>query len=88
MRTPDTPPFTGMKRVFGSTDFEAVSNRITPGATANECGDADQAVTARVVAFRRPTSALGKDKAEDEAEMEEEELGKFSTLDASYPTHI
>ena len=40
MRTPDTPPFTGMKRVFGSTDFEAASN-ITPGATDTGYGEVD-----------------------------------------------
>ena len=85
MHTPDTPPFTGMKRVFGSTtDFEA--GNITPcdaDTAANyECGD----ITARVVVFR-------KTKAEEEDEQaqmiaEEEEHAKFATLEASYPTHI
>ena len=72
---------------------------MTPGAAKannneNECGGD---VTERVVAFRKPTSTLGKDDddketdEDDESEsemMEEEEHAKFATLEASYPTHI
>ena len=42
VRTPDTPPFNDMKRVFGSNDYDTAAN--------NFGGD----VTERVVAFHKP----------------------------------
>ena len=48
-------------------------------------------MTARVVAFMRPSSGLEKEYQVEDNEYSEEEgegMTKFKTLDASYPTHI
>lgn len=62
VRTPDTPPFNDMKRVFGSNDFDAANNNnlmSTGGAiTSNNEVEYGGDVTERVVAFRKPDSML------------------------------
>ena len=86
VRTPDTPPFNDMKRVFGSNDYDTAAN--------NFGGD----VTERVVAFHKPDLMhnnqddydydCDEDDYEADEAVQEDEQVKFATLEASYPTHI